>query len=75
MDEFWKLAVHESKKKCRATGLRVVAVNFPASAVLSKHNLPIFETNCNQSFVTAAGVCLSLGITGLSVNQAELACL
>ena len=74
VDESWKPAVHESKKNCRATGLRVIAVNFPASDVLSKHNLPIIEMHCNQSFVMAAGVCLSLGVTGLSVSQAEQAC-
>ena len=75
VDESWKPAVHESKKNCRATGLRVIAVKFPASDVLSKHNLPIIEMHCNQSFVMAAGVCLSLGVTGLSVSQAEQACI
>ena len=42
--------------------------------LFSDHNLLIFETHCNQSFITAAGVCLSPGITGLSVSQAEHAC-
>ena len=74
VNESWHLAVNESKTKCRVTGLRAIPVHFTASAVLSKHNLLIFETHCNQSFVTAAGVCFSLGIfldiTGLCVSQA-----
>ena len=53
VNESWKPVIHESKKKYRETGLRIIAVN--------------------QSFVTAAGVCLSPGITGLSMSQAELA--
>ena len=71
-------AVNEPKKKCRITGLQAMPVHFLASAVLSKHTFLIFETHCNQSFVTAAGVCFSLGIflsiTGVCVSQAASAC-
>ena len=63
----------ELTKKCRITALRAITLYPPTFTVVPEtNNIQIVDLQCSRFLVMASDVCLSLGITSLSVSQAIL---